>query len=382
MRTPPIAVVFINLLMLGCNPYIYEAEVRTFRDAVNQSAAAFRGFNDRAQANYEKAQLEPEAEAGTPLAVMPQCAVPAGDLDNNPLEADARCLRRWAAWRAGPPTEPTPECRGKVTPAVAEGRLVAYDVSEYYQAQVEQCGLALRRGERLDFATLSDAQVFYENSLKLLPALAAYADALAGIVSAEERDELRASVGRAKTAIETQIGVVNGIAAEEPGEELISPAAVGGVGELLGAGLLAILDYRRLSALRNVVHQADPTISASASLLSQLSLPLLLDELQPEAKAFRQSVAETNDQFRGSDWFNAYANIQEERTAYLGTLENSPTDLFSAMGEAHGKLDARLQDSSVPYEELVAALADFISRAEAAYQLFTSTTGGAQPPSN
>jgi hypothetical protein len=256
-------------------------------------------------------------------------------------------------------------------------------VSNYYEEQLKQCKLALRRGESLDFNTIADAQYFYVHSLELLPALTGYADGLVGIVSAEDSNQLRASVGQAKRAIEKQIGVVNAIAAKEPGEKpTIPPALAGGVGDLLGAGLLAILDYRRLKELRNVVHQADPTISESASLLSQLSLPLLLDELQLEAKAFRQSVTETNDQPRGADWFNAYANIQRERAAYLETLENSPTDLFSAMADAHRKLDATLQDSSVQYEALVAALADFLTRAEAAYVLFTSTTGGAQPSPN
>jgi hypothetical protein len=387
MRTR-IAVVYLNLLMLGCTPYIYEAEVTTFRDAVNQSAAAFRGFNDRAQANYKQIVLHDPAVAGTPITTTSlECANPAPRVEDDSLMADAFCLRDWVEWRAGPSTEPTPKCRGDVTPAIARGELVPPPVSNYYRSQVEQCelGLMLDDGPP-DRETLQEAQAFYDESLQLLPALAGYADALAGIVSAEDRDQLRASVGQAKTAIDKQIQQVNDLA----GEERVPPAAVGGVGELLGAGLLGILDYRRLQALRNVVHQADPTISASANLLSQLSLPLLLSERNLKAKALEDSVVAANNlkerfpdpQARERAWFAAYAHVQSKRDAYLETLENSPTELFAAMAEAHTRLDDRLQDSSVPYEELRAALTDFLARAEAAYELFTSNIGDVQPDSN
>jgi hypothetical protein len=360
---PATIVLLAALFVAACTPTVYKNDIAAFDRGVDATAAAFDGLHERALAKYKSDRMKDFAEEEIVIGVSDSCTAL---VTEGQLTKDTSCLARWAAFRAAPEGTrgPRPTCTG-ASESIRGGEYVFYDLAGLGEREAATCRLGVRNKDgSIDSAPFDDAEVLLTNSPKLLPALKAYATALAGIADAADRDALQESVGKAKeqvTRLGTRIDDLDG--KTSPFVSTIAPVA-----DLVGTVLIAVLEQRRYQALVGVTKGADPVVTKAAMILSNISMPMTAIELQEAGRAYLGSLPDPGQPPLDEDaWALAYAKARSARENYLAIFATSPTSAFKAMAAAHHELTVALADPKRQYESLKTSIEDFTDKAKAAY---------------
>ncbi|MCI0431476.1 MAG: hypothetical protein L0210_13180, partial [Rhodospirillales bacterium] len=273
-----------GLTLLGaCTAEVYKDEIATFRTSVDKSVDAFDALRTELHATVVEEHERELADQGARVQVAGECTA----VITARLQQESGCMAEWSEWRAisleerGPP----PTCSEPgVDPAT--GRMHFYEMAEIRAAEAEACRLGIAgeddvvRPERLEIGE------YLVNLSKLGAAMKGYARSLGDLADAKDANELKSTVGDAKTALESLADRIKDLTNEEvPGR-----AAIGPVSDLLGTALLRTLEFRRYVALRSVVGRADPIVDAAAKVLGRSSMPLMIPKLRDGGDEFSRKV--------------------------------------------------------------------------------------------
>jgi len=365
------AVAGLAFVLAACTPTVYKGDIATFSRSVDETARAFNGLVATSSAKYRDLALNDLAEKKKLLAVDPSCTK---IYESGILVKDSQCLARWASYRAGvaaaakdgPPPGPPPSCEG-ASKSVAAGEPSFYDLASVGAAEAERCRIGVLEDGKIDPQPLEDAETLLVNAPKLLPALQNYANGLAAIADAKDRDDLTTSVGKAKDALVHLAEHVDGM------DKKPSPytAVIGPVSDLFGAALIAGLEQRRFTALNRLTKKADPVVNEAAMVLSNVSMPMVLVQLQDAGTDFTFTLPAKGSKLHNTDqWRREYDAVRQAREKYLAVFETNPTLVFQAMAKAHQELTAALDNPQRQYDSMKDAIETFAEKAKAANAAF------------
>ena len=380
LRKSPLAIVMTWILMCSglmvaaCTPIVYKDDIAAFSKGVDETATAFDALHAKALEKYKSEKMTEFAEQQAVITVSAGCT---SLVTEGRLAKDTRCLAEWAAFRAAPDAKKgtKPACVG-ASESVRGGEYVFYDLASVAEQEALTCKIGVKRPDgSIDTATIDDSEVLLTNAPKLLPALKGYAAALVGIADAADRTALLESVGKAKEQV-IKLGTrIDGL----DGKSSPYVSTIGPVSDLVGAALVAILDQRRYRALVAVTSGADPVVTKTAMILSNVAMPMTAIELEDAGVAYLESFPDPGKPAQSEDaWALAYAKARTARDRYLSVFATSPATVFKAMADAHHELTIALSDPSRQYEAVAAAIEDFADKAKAARDAFAKAKADAQ----
>lgn len=359
-RYAALVVLLVGVLLgSGCSTSPYKNDISTFQTGVNLTADSFQKQHDQTLAKYREFAFEDFASEGVVVSIAPEC----GDVAVKTLVKDGECLASWANYRSLPSREQQnpPTCKGS-TEGLALGTPAIYSFESIRKREAALCKIGLMEKDRtLDTSKLEAATTLLVESPKLPPALQGYAAALVGIADAADRTALAESVGKAKLQIQAlgnRIDELDG--GKSPYTQVLGP-----ISGLVGSTLTAVLERRRLKALRSVTAAADPLVTQAAIVLSNVSVPMTTLALQDAGMTVDNAIPGPEEKFTAEQWAQTYIAAAEARDRYLSIYTNNPANAYRAMAKAHSVLTRALADTSKQYEAVMAATMDFVEKAKA-----------------
>ena len=216
----------------------------------------------------------------------------------------------------------------------------------------------------------SAAQTGAKEAAPVLSALKDYAAALEMIVDANDRAALDKATGELKAQV---IGIAERADATNPGAAPVA-ARAGAITGLFNQIAASKLDKRRYQALRAGVVSADKDIAVLApvagdtlKLLRAERVRLDRDEALEMAKGFRPALSE--EEYRSR--LLAFDTKVDEMHALIG---GNPRAAVDQMVKAHEKLRAALEDPTTQIAEVSQAVGAFVTEAEAVQKAFAPPT--------
>ncbi|WP_143491526.1 MULTISPECIES: hypothetical protein [unclassified Pseudomonas] len=346
----------------ACTPTIYKDEISAFSKAVDESAAAFTGLHERTLVRHKLLEQERFSEQGVSLGVSDKC----NDIVTSQLPRDTQCLADWAKYRSM--SESTrgnpPPCPG-ATNAVKNGELAFYDLTELAKEEEINCRIGIVERGVLNTEAIRNSEVVLTQSLKLVPALRAYAVELTAIAGAEDQEALQSSLVKAKSQIQKLGESIDNL----DGKKSPYTATISPISDLIGSALTTTLEYRRARALASIARAADPVVTRTAMILSNVAMPMTAMELQDAGTEYLESF-NAGGALQGTALAAAYETSRAARERYLTLYTTSPTPVFKSMAEAHHQLAEALSDPKLQYEAVKTAVEDFSEKAKAAYDAY------------
>jgi hypothetical protein len=338
----------MTFMVGACSTDVYKTDVGTFKTAVVGAATSFtkarESFREQAQKTLDKSLAAERPRI--------RFAGACGEIISSQLVKDTACMDEWATYRATPK-----EQRGSAPRCV--------EPKGYYRLPIakerDACAFGAEAGTKINPRKVT-ASEYLQNTAGILESLAAYADALTQISDSKDSEELKSAVGNAKTALETLADRLKGKSGGEfPGKEVAGPVA-----DLGGALLVAYFNYRRYTAMRQIVGDADPVVSEAAQFLSRAAMVLMIPRLFAAGGPLESKTNRVNTTRNGEEYLKRLQDLRDSQSQYLAVYETHLTDVFVKMGEAHASLAKALRDPSTQYDSMKKAIQDFGDKAKAA----------------
>ena len=351
--------VILAITGYGCSPYVYKQEVGTFQSGVAEASKLLDSQADMLAKRSLDINKDDLREAGFPrLVFTDDCLDAMGCLDLI-LQGGSRLGKSCAKSVLGPKA------------AGADGDA---DLHELVSIKVAaECRLVTSNGIEVEIPGQLRKQKL------VLASLERYANALAGLVDAKDREELAAAATKTcastqtlfTTAASARFGKENNSAdatskAEDAKRIEAKGKAVGEVCGLVSTVGAALLDQSRLKVLKRAVNEGDQAVQTLAGFLAGEARHVNKVMLRNEREKLQQAQERTVG-LRGDRYFAAVETARAQSQKYVAALKNSPDSVFRKMGTAHVKLKDAVNDPNTQLQSAIDAIQSFYDSAKAAH---------------
>lgn len=315
------------LILSACSPAAYDEQVADFSGGLQQAAAMVE----------EHRRLENQfRDAARDLELM---------RDRPPVRLDPDCLDTFA----------------KLDSLIKAGGgpLTADDYA--------RCGLQTR-DDNGDWSgdALADSDAL-NDSMALVAALNAYAQALDAMLSGEGREQFTQSADALGESVASLAGTVE----NTTGEAVPGPGAIEPLTALIAEAGEIYLENRRFQVMKAVVQEADPIVQTASLHLAQTIAAVNLSnadraraQLDVASEAFRRDLSE-------ADYQRALDGMTDQHEALLTLLSADPGQVFASMGRSHAALKNAVEDPHTQLSASIESAKDFFNTARDAHEALT-----------
>lgn len=334
-----IALVVATWTLCGCSPYLYQKEVGTFSSSVVAVSNGLTQGLDNLEQDQAAADLAQVVGARAGVNLSPGCG------NERPNE---RCRLM-----VFPKKVPDPSAADKFDP---------------YKPEV----------------------------LKVLAALKAYADGLAAVTDAQDREDYDAAASQLSSSV-AELGTALG--AVTPGGAAAGPA-LSAVVTLTTWTIGAGLDAARYDTLRSAINAvgtpsadlgklsaiqvvADKAITPALSAVRSARLSLLSGQLTARTDRINSDLSATGAAHISLDRYDTPLTDSASLVATLNAIKGvDSAAVGKSLVKAHDELQQAVNDKSRQFQNLVTSIADFADKAAAVEKAFAKRPTATTPAAN
>jgi len=322
---------WIVLAVSACSPYVYSQDISEFGNGVNAVSASYQAGLQSVDAIAAQQRDLRFAADRTRLILLPGCD------------------------QIGPTGKP---------PRLPDCAIVTFGASSPPPPNAVQKALT--------------------GAASAFDALKSYAAALTALTAANDETALSQA---AQTLTSAAAGLATAVTKAAP-QAAFAKSFVGPAGGLLGQGIEAYLDQRRLAVLRNTVPAADPVVNDLGQVVAAALLDIRQQQLRQLGPAMREAAEPLEmpsvQQLSAADYRTKLSALEVWVAAYTQARAVDPAAAAEAMIAAHHQLAQALMSNDDQNQAVLAAVDTFAASAtqlKAAFQSVSAATSASTTPS-
>ena len=327
---------FVIVVLSACSPYVYKEEVGKFQSGVEEAVKMLDSQKEylvKIQTDTLKNDLKKEG--------FPELVVPDG-------------------------------CGEAIIKMKNIARKKPVDINAYTEARnsaLKDCQVETEGGKSVEIKERDQliAQTQVATSLKN------YANALAGIVDANDSEALAQSASNACSSTQ---GLFSAASTIKPDEDLSDEekaekteklkkekeaiSAVCGLVTTIGT---TFLDRKRLKVLKEVVNKSDEKVSLLAVFLADTTRRIDNIIFEENRDNVQDSAKESLDK-QGEEYFSVMESTLKHKETLEGLLKSASGEVFLSMAKAHHKLMEAVNDPKTQLDAAIKSIENFLTAAE------------------